>query len=61
MRKRLISSLCSIFCEVNDLEVTPDWCINLYRNMSEDSLIETMQNWRRNYPDVWNRKGVYVM
>ena len=61
MRQRLIDSLCAMFNEYHGNETTPNWLLCLHDMSSDEMLIARMANWQANYPELWQRHGIYVM
>lgn len=61
MRQRLIDSICAMFNEYHGNAVSPDWLLELMHTSTDDVLIARLNNWRANYPEQWQRHGIYVM
>lgn len=61
MRQRLIDSICAMFNEYHGNAVSPDWLLELQHNSTDEELIVRLSNWRANYPELWQRHGIYVM
>lgn len=61
MRQKLIKSIFAMFNDYHGNETTPNWLQLMTEKCADDELIARMQNWRRNYPELWQRHGIYVM
>lgn len=61
MRQRLIDSICAMFNDYHGNAVSPDWLLELMHTSTDDVLIARLNNWRRNYPEQFQRHGIYVM
>lgn len=61
MRQRLIDSICAMFNDYHGNAVSPDWLLELMHTSTDDELIARLNNWRRNYPEQFQRHGIHVM
>ena len=61
MNTRVIDSICAMFNDYHGNETTPSWVMELLTQSLPEENIQRLNNWRRNYPEQWQRYGIYVM
>lgn len=61
MRQKLIHSLTQMFNEFHGNKETPNWLMEMYHQSNDNHLIQMMNNWRINYPEQYQKHGIYVM
>lgn len=60
-RTRVIASLLSMFNAEHGNATTPTWLVELHHRSDDDVLLQRLNNWRQNYPQHFQRHGIYVM
>jgi hypothetical protein len=61
MNNRVINSICAMFNDYHGNETTPSWVMELLTQSSLEDNLQRLNNWRANYPNQWQRYGIYVM
>lgn len=59
-RSKIINSLCAMFNDVHENQVALDWLIKLHNESDNQTLISRINNWRHNYPEQYNKHGIFV-
>ena len=59
-RSKIINSLCAMFNDVHENQVAPDWVVQQYQELTNETLLCIMNNWRHNYPEQYNKHGIFV-
>lgn len=60
-RDRIIASLIAMFNAEHGNVTTPTWLVELHHRSDDATLLARMDNWRQNYPQHFQRHGLYVM
>jgi hypothetical protein len=60
-RACVITSLCNMFNDYHQNEITPDWLLELHYHSTDEELSGRMSNWRKNHQNQFTRFGIYIM